>query len=220
MKRKGSRMSMARSFEQQMTRNIPEDNPRLPSKQAIESSPSQELGQSSKGDTIMEETEDELATEAVVSGTSGIQKPLRKDEGLGESFDQQSEMSDSGTSLNSRAVGQNGAASAGSSSMKGKACDTVEEEKGEESIGSGGGPLAESTPAHSHEDIITELPEGENQNSNNANNMGELMLNPATLSEASSPQKPANYQSEAPGLNSWAKVRSRSKGKGKRKEFK
>ena len=197
-------MSMARSFEQDQRTRDPREPPSSGHK-SLENSSSAEMMQAAKKETIVEETEDELAaTEAVVNH----REPKPKDEGLGESFDQQSEMSDSGTSLNSRGPLQN------KGSLKGRAYDVLEEE-GQGGVGeempspSGSGlqnPLSASTPAESHEDIITEDPE----NNHNSNNSAEITLDPARLASGNTAR--LWRKAFVPGDNSGAdKLRSRSR---------
>lgn len=184
MKRKGSRMTIARSFEQQATQDTPRRGPQ--DTPTTHHKPLENSSSHDKKNTIMEETEDELAA-AVVT-----QEP-RKDEGLGESFDQQSEMSDSGTSLNSRAALQNGKGSL----MKSTACDVLQEEG-----------VVEEAPVHD-DDIVLDEPEDSNQNSNNSGK--ELTLDPTRLEGSTG--HPARLWRKAfvPNQNEAAKLRSRAR---------
>lgn len=174
LKRKGSRMSMARSLEQQIKRDAKQDDLYELPKFLEKSASHDKLGPSlsaTKETTIAEETEDELATEqgnyteppphgggggvtGASSGSSDARSPQSRtqDEGLGESFEQASEMSDSGCSMGSARGGPNGAVS-----LRTPPYDTVPEE---------------------------DVPAEQNANTNNGNRRLELTLDPARLAAA------------------------------------
>ena len=169
---------MARSFEQSVIQESPSDMYELP--KFLEKTSSNELpNPNSRGEnTIVEETEDELATEKeTVSGLPV--KTMKKDEGLGESFDQQSELSDSGSSLNSKGIINGGGSGGGVRNM---VYESVPEEHLSESGSAVGDNVSPTSGSSDHFKGDSESVEvGDvNLNTNNAN-QDEITLDPSKL---------------------------------------
>ena len=157
-------MSMMRSLEKTNSDPTPEDIYELP-KFLEKTANSEKLNTKKKA--ILEETEDELEIEHV-----GNSDKTKKDEGLGESLDQHSEMSDSGSSLNSRVV--NGGASSGG------VMNPVYESVPEEHVAEVGSVRSENA-GNVGEGAVSEVKVGDvNVNVNNGN-QSEITLDPSKL---------------------------------------